>query len=295
MHTNDIVMRDPFVLPFEGKYYLFGTRSFTCWENHATGVDVYVSEDLENWSEPIEVLHKSEDFWADKCYWAPEVHVYKNKFYMFITLSKSGTDILGTSIFVANHPLGPYKPHGKKIRTPEAWRSLDGTFYQDQNGVPYMIFCHEWVQVSDGEMNVVQLNEDLSDTVGDVKVLFRASQGKPWVKNANYPRQINNDYITDGPFLIRTKDGILHMFWASFAQKGYVEAMAHSDNNEIDGNWHIDETLLFDEDGGHGMVFETFDGRYMFALHTPNIFYHEHPAFFEMEYKNETFTLKKGE
>ncbi|MDO4468075.1 MAG: hypothetical protein Q4C49_13925 [Bacillota bacterium] len=42
MKTNDIVMRDPFVLPYEGKYYLFGTRSFTCWENHATGVDVYL-------------------------------------------------------------------------------------------------------------------------------------------------------------------------------------------------------------------------------------------------------------
>ncbi|MBQ0064682.1 MAG: glycoside hydrolase, partial [Firmicutes bacterium] len=76
-------------------------------------------------------------------------------------------------------------------------------------------------------------------------------------------------------------------------QSGYVEAMAHSDNDEIDGNWTIDETLLFDQDGGHGMLFETFDGRYMFALHTPNIFYHEHPAFYELEYKDGNFSIKK--
>ncbi|MBQ0064139.1 MAG: family 43 glycosylhydrolase [Firmicutes bacterium] len=200
MKTQDIVLRDPFVLPYEGKYYLFGTRSFTCWEDHATGVDAYVSEDLENWSEPIEVLHKSDDFWANKCYWAPEVHVYHNKFYMFVTLSKAGTDILGTALFIADHPLGPYKSHGPQTMTPEDWRSLDGTFYQDKKGNPYMVFCHEWVQVSDGEMNVVALNEDLNKPIGEPKILFRASQGKTWVKNANFPREINNDYITDGPF-----------------------------------------------------------------------------------------------
>ena len=44
-----------------------------------------------------------------------------------------------------------------------------------ENGVPYMIFCHEWVQVSDGEMCIVRLSDDLKRTVGEPKLLFKAS------------------------------------------------------------------------------------------------------------------------
>ena len=42
-----------------------------------------------------------------------------------------------------------------------------------------------------------------------------------------------------------------------------------SDNGEIDGNW-IAQPLLFEEDGGHGMLFKTFEGELRFVFHTPN-------------------------
>ena len=47
MKTKEIHIRDPFVLPWEGKYYLYGTRGATCW-GKADGFDVYSSADLEN-------------------------------------------------------------------------------------------------------------------------------------------------------------------------------------------------------------------------------------------------------
>ena len=52
MKREDINIRDPFILPYEGKYYLYGSRGSEVWEDNATGLDVYVSDDLENWSEP---------------------------------------------------------------------------------------------------------------------------------------------------------------------------------------------------------------------------------------------------
>ena len=52
MKLTDIHIRDPFVLLHEDKYYLYGTRGATCW-GEADGFDVYVSEDLENWSEQV--------------------------------------------------------------------------------------------------------------------------------------------------------------------------------------------------------------------------------------------------
>ena len=52
MRTDEINIRDPFVLVHEGKYYLYGTRGATCW-GPATGFDVYFGDDLENWSAPV--------------------------------------------------------------------------------------------------------------------------------------------------------------------------------------------------------------------------------------------------
>ena len=73
MKREDINIRDPFILPYEGKYYLYGSRGSEVWEDNATGLDVYVSDDLENWSEPKEIFTRTADFWADRHYWAPEV------------------------------------------------------------------------------------------------------------------------------------------------------------------------------------------------------------------------------
>ena len=64
MKLSDIHIRDPFVLLHEDKYYLYGTRGATCW-GAADGFDVFVSDDLENWSEPHEVFHNDGSFWAD--------------------------------------------------------------------------------------------------------------------------------------------------------------------------------------------------------------------------------------
>lgn len=76
MKNKEINIRDPFVLVHDGHYYLYGTRAKTCW-GKADGFDCYVGTDLENWEGPFEVFHRPEGFWADKNYWAPEVHSMK--------------------------------------------------------------------------------------------------------------------------------------------------------------------------------------------------------------------------
>ena len=84
MTFNDINIRDPFVLPYDGKYYLYGTRGKTAWIK-AYGLDVYVSDDLENWSSAHECFSVPENFWGEKEIWAPEVHYYNGSFYMFVS------------------------------------------------------------------------------------------------------------------------------------------------------------------------------------------------------------------
>lgn len=269
MKFRDIHIRDPFVLVDGGKYYLYGSRGPEAW-GKCTGLDVYVSDDMEVWSEAIEVFTPPADFWSDLNFWAPEVHAYKGDYYMFVSF-KSENRCRGTQILKADSPMGPFVPHSDGPVTPAEWECLDGTFFVDVDGKPYMVFCHEWLQVKDGTICAMELSEDLSKAVGDPQVLFRASE-PAWV-----PENPDGNYVTDGPFLYRTMDGTLLMIWSSFTDDGYCEGIAYSDNGSIKGNWTHDEHLLFEEDGGHGMIFRTLEGELKFIFHQPNSTPNERP------------------
>lgn len=275
MKRADINIRDPFVLVHEGKYYLYGTRGATCW-GEATGFDVYVGTDLDNWSEPVACFENDGSFWADRNYWAPEVHAYRGKFYMFASFKREGVR-RGTAILRADSPMGPFVPHSKGCITPSDWECLDGTFYLSPDGKPYMVFCHEWVQAGDGEVCVVELTEDLSAPAGEPRLLFRASEAS-WCQVKHHSSGVSG-CVTDGPFLWRTTDGTLLCLWASFSEGGYTEAVARSDNGDVTGRFTQIEPLFMD-DGGHGMVFRGLDGQLYLTLHTPNEHLLERPRFY---------------
>jgi len=206
MKRSEINIRDPFVLVHEGKYYLYGTRGATCW-SFATGFDVYVGEDLENWSDPVPCFENDGTFWADRNYWAPEVHVWKGRFYMFASF-KSETVHRGTAILVADSPMGPFRPHSAGCVTPSDWECLDGTLYVDKAGKPWIVYCHEWVDVGDGEIWATPLTDDLKAPAGEGRLLFHASDA-PWGVDNHAGTGEPECRVTDGPFLWRMKDGTL--------------------------------------------------------------------------------------
>ncbi|MFV0342409.1 MAG: glycoside hydrolase family 43 protein [Anaerocolumna sp.] len=282
MKLNEINIRDPFVLPYGGIYYMYGTRGADCW-GECNGFDVYMSDNLRDWSEAIEVFHKPEGFWADRNYWAPEVHEYNGRFYAFVTF-KSPTHVRGTQILVSDTPLGPFQIHSDGPVTPTDWECLDGTFYVDNKGVPYMVFCHEWLQVGDGKMCLIQLTPDLMGAASKPLVLFSASELQ-WTTCTMEDRI---SYVTDGPYLYQTKGlnggkAPLLMLWSSHSKDGYAEAIAISEAGNIEGPWKHAEELLYTKDGGHGMIFQTFEGKLLLALHTPNHTLEERPIFLPLE------------
>ena len=278
MKLTDINIRDPFVLVCDDKYYLYGTRGPTCW-GPADGFDVYVSEDMENWSEPQVCFRNDGSFWATRNYWAPEVYLYNGSFYMFASF-KSDSVRRGTAILRADSPFGPFQPHSEGCITPAEWECLDGTFYVSPEGRPYMVFCHEWVQAGDGEICAVELSEDLKKPAGEPFLLFRASEAK-WCKTMHHSSGISG-CVTDGPFMWRTSDGTLLCLWASFSESGYTEGVAMSDNGNITGRFTQLEPLFMD-DGGHGMVFPDLEGKLWLTLHSPNEHLLERPIFHRIE------------
>lgn len=88
LNREKVNIRDPYILLHEGIYYLYGTRSATCW-GEADGFDCYKSEDLENWEGPIEIFHRPEGFFADRNYWAPECYFVNGYFYLVTTFGSA--------------------------------------------------------------------------------------------------------------------------------------------------------------------------------------------------------------
>lgn len=267
MKLSEINIRDPFILPWNGKYYMYGSRVGVhsdefCW-GMQDGFDVYVSTDLIEWSAPKSVFELTPDFWGERDSWAPEVHEYKGKFYLFASFTAKGKH-RGTHIFVCDTPDGTFVPVSPKPATPEDWECLDGTFYVDKEGKPYIIFCHEWLQIKDGTVCAVQLSDDLSTPVSAPRQLWKASD----YANVKYVRSEGN-YVTDGPFVYRNGADLL-IIWSTFDKNGYTEVISKSDNGDINGNWSVLDTPLSSENGGHGMIFKAFDGTEYFIMHKPN-------------------------
>lgn len=280
MKCEDINIRDPFVFVHNDMYYLYGTRGETAFYGEAYGFDVYKSKNLVDWEGPIEIFHRPDNFFSKKSYWAPEVYFINERFYMFATFAdmKKG---LGTVCLIADSPEGPFQMWSDGYVTPKKSRCLDGTLYYSKEEKPYMVYCHEWREIHDGTICAIPLSDDLKCCIGEPSVLFSASGAKPFVK-----KQFFRNYITDGPFLIRTDDEKLHLLWSTIAKNGYVEALAHSDNDDIHGRWSVDQELLYDHDGGHGMIFKDLNGVYQLVLHYPNTFGKEHPKFMPLSYRN---------
>ncbi|MFE0252794.1 glycoside hydrolase family 43 protein [Streptomyces sp. NPDC059010] len=302
MRLPDMPLHDPFVVADERTrtYHLYTSNDPSVSGVEGTGTMVYRSQDLRDWTPPVVVFRTGgqEGLWATDGGWAPEVHVWGGKYFLFTTLHDQdkplpvpppgpwGTPfqlpqhMRGTIIAVSDSLLGPFRVLAPARPTPpENLMTLDGTLYVAPSGQPWMVYAHEWLQTVDGTMEAIRLAPDLSRAVGDPVFLFKASDA-PWLGEqipAGAPHQLP-PYVTDGPQLHRSPDGALLMLWSTYEKHtagpdgtvggGYVQTYAVSRSGDLEGPWEQRRPLVRD-DSGHGMLFHAFDGRLMMILHRP--------------------------
>ena len=287
---GEIRIRDPFVVPDENSksYYLFGTTDPDPWHGKGRGFSVYQSRDLEGWKYLGYAFLPEKDFWGKMNFWAPEVHRYQGKYFMFASF-KADNRCRGVGILVSREIAGPYRPLENGPVTPSDWECLDGTLYLDREGWPWLVFCHEWLQIQDGTVCCVRLSRDLKTTVGKPEVLFHASEA-PWSvgETGNVVKKHGKNYVTDGPFLFQSKTGTLKMLWSSFSKTGYAIGVATSGNGLVTGPWQQSEKPFYQKDGGHGMLFQKFNGGLTLAIHTPNQTPYERAIFLPVAEDRET-------
>ncbi|MEO6525851.1 MAG: glycoside hydrolase family 43 protein [Gemmatimonadaceae bacterium] len=300
LRLPDIQLHDPWMVADQRTrtYYLYSSASARNTGQGRTGTLYYKSKDLATWEGPFIAFVAPAESWADPAVnaWAPEVHAYKGRYYLFTTLhnpkkllpttdSSRPNSMRATIIAVSDSPEGPFTLTKKDAPvTPANFMTLDGTFYVDRKGTPWMVYAHEWIQKVDGTMEAIPLNADLSDAAGTPIHLFKASDA-PWINTQMVPSTSENHYVTDGPELFRTKNGTLLMLWASYmknelGRNGYVQTLAKSTSGEIQGPW-TQFSPLIGNDSGHGMLFHAFDGKLMLVLHQP--FQNARGKIYEME------------
>lgn len=269
---EDIRIRDPFIVTIGNKYYMYES---TPWFG-GKGVSVRTSVDLENWTEKKEVMSVPEKFIKDcQAVWAPEVHRYNNKYYLFTTLTfpqrkdkpivameanvkPRDLTVRGTWIFVSDSPMGPFVSLKEGSVTPPDWMCLDGTLYVEK-GKPWIVFCHEWCQVGNGRMMIAPLSNDLSEIIAEPKEIFRAN---------SFPGAGN---VTDGPFVFQSKaSGKLELIYSNFIKDcGYSIIKYESATGEIAGPWNL-KGPIYTKDGGHSMIFRKLNGELAITFHQPN-------------------------
>lgn len=266
---DSIRLSDPFILADKATstYYMTGT-----------GGRLWKSKDLKKWTGPFSVARPDSQSWMGKnpMTWAAELHPYKGKYYYFATFTNRDVKIdtvkgnvierRACHVLVSSKPDGPYVPMKDPVYLPASKPTLDATFWVE-GGKPYMLYCHEWLQNWNGTVEKIELKEDLSGTTGEGQVLFRASES-PWSKERTTDGKIVPNKVTDGPFVFRTQTGKLGMLWTSWVYDVYTQGVAYSRSGTLDGPWVQEKEPVTPPDFGHGMLFRTFEGKLLMAVHS---------------------------
>lgn len=284
---DSIVLSDPCILADSATqmYYMTGT-----------GGRLYTSKDLKMWTGPYNVVKHDTASWMGKrpAIWAAELHSYKGKYYYFATFTNESIKIdtvrgnviprRASHILVSDKPDGPYVPMADATYLPATQPTLDGTFWVDKDGLPYMVYCGEWLQNWNGTIEKIQLKPDLSGSIGQGKVLFRASDS-PWSREVENG-VVKPNKVTDGPYLFHTGTGRLGMIWTSWVDDVYTQGVAYSKSGTLDGPWVQEPQPITPPNFGHGMLFKTLDGKWMMSVHSHksiNGRYHRVPHLFEVD------------
>ena len=209
---DSIVLSDPCILADRktAMYYMTGT-----------GGMLWKSKDLKLWEGPFHVAKTDSGSWMGPkpMIWAAELHPYKGKYYYFATFTNQEVKIdtvqgnvierRASHVLVSDNPDGPYVPMKDSTYLPADKPTLDGTFWVDKDGKPYMVYCYEWLQALDGTIEKIELKPDLSGTLDGPWIqekdpitppnfghgmLFQTLDGK-WLMSVHSHKDVNGRYI----------------------------------------------------------------------------------------------------
>ncbi len=249
---------DPFILAYEGKYYIYPTTYNLPEDSEeykkTEGYKVFESSDLVNWECKGYALD-SKDVKGDKWFWAPEITVRDGKLYMVYTSEEH------IGIAVADNPLGPFKQEEKKWLSERS--AIDGHFFVDDDGQTYLYY----VRFDHGnKICVAKMSDDLMSIDESTETLLISAED-PW--------ETVDCLVTEGPFVLK-HNGLYYLTYSANHTRNHAYAVGYavSDNpfgpfKKYEGNpvLHSSETVV---GVGHHSFATLSDGRILCAYHSHN-------------------------
>ena len=246
-YTNPVVkgIADPYILTYDGMYYLYGTA------NAGTGFKVWTSADLVNWEAGGFVAHK-DNIMGDTGFWAPEVYHYKDRFYMFYTAQEY------TYVAVADSPYGPFASAMDKSLFD--FPAIDSSLFIDDDGKIYLYFSK---MVYEGEFHQelwgCEMNSDLLSYKENTLTFFTTPTD--W-----------EGWVNEGPFMLK-HNGYYYLTYTGqmYMYSDYGSSYAVSDSplgkfEKFANNPILDADSYIKGTGHHSFAFSP-DGSEMFIVY----------------------------
>ncbi len=252
---------DPYVLKYNGIYYLYGTGG-------NDGIKVYRSTNMVQWSAAVGAtsgyaLHKN-NVWGEKWFWAPEVYYLNGKFYMFYSAEEH------IAVATSDSPLGPFtqtevekKPFHADIK------EIDTHLFIDDNGKKYLYF----VRFTNGnEIWVAELNDDLrSIKESTLKKCIGTSQ--TWEQSTLEPYAKSK--VNEGPFILK-HNGTYYLTYSANHYQNPNYGVGYATSTSPLGPWtkYSKNPILIGNDKikgvGHHSFVNVIDGCQYIVYHSHN-------------------------
>ncbi|MEO5889121.1 MAG: glycoside hydrolase family 43 protein [Ferruginibacter sp.] len=254
----NIYLADPAMLNYKGTYYLYGTVG----GNSNNGFIVYTSTDMQNWKKdsttPGGYALKKGEAYGTKNFWAPQVFMYKDLFYMTYAADEN------IAIATSKNPAGPFTQ--KSIRQLDApVKQIDPFVFIDEDGKKYLYH----VRLTNGnKIFVAEMLDDMSAIKPEtLKECITATATWENTANASWP-------VTEGPSVIK-HNKIYYLFYTAndFRNPGYAVGYATSRTpygpwKKYAGNPIISKKNIGVNGTGHGDFVTDAQQNLQYVFHT---------------------------
>lgn len=178
---------DPFVMRWNGKYYLYPSTSDPC-----DGIKVFESEDLVHWTDKGYAVAQSEPTVHGA--YAPEVVYYNGYFYLCQSRAGKGHYIYRSESPTEGFKLVSSSVDGEgDINFGNLGMGIDGSFYVSDEGKLYLLHTSTPTGLKYNEIEDIE--NICPDTVGSTKSLGNSSLDG-WIEGPGIFRRGNFSYLT---------------------------------------------------------------------------------------------------
>lgn len=213
-------LADPFAFEYNGTYYMIGT-GLGISENKATFPSL-TSTDLETWTYSGDVLSIIVQPNQPSSYWAPEIAVNDNIFYLFYSVG-FGEKQHRLRVVASNNPLGPYND-SESIELTDVEKlsfAIDPHPFQDKkDGQWYLFYSRDFLDTNNGYragtgIVVDRLINNMTQLAGNETVVLRAKHDwQLYQSNRTMYNSTYDWYTLEGAATWQQESGVYICFYS---------------------------------------------------------------------------------